>query len=205
MYAPEPFGVSDKAIIGEFLREHTFGTLITTGKDGVPIATHLPFLFKEIEGEWYLESHLAKANPQEALLQDGSAALIVISGASGYVSSSVYTHVNVPTYNYEAVHLTGRVERLSDEALMAQLRSIVANYEQGRRHPIDFDTWPVEMIAGYLQEITGFRVKAEKVEAAFKLSQNRNEIDFERIVTDLNKGSVTQQLLAEAMRKRRKS
>lgn len=205
MYAPEPFGVEDKTIIREFLADHSFGTLIMTAKDGVPIGTHLPFLFSETAGEWFLEGHLAKANPQDGLLLDGSKALIIITGASGYVSSSVYTHVNVPTYNYEAVHLTGVIERLSDEDLMKQLRRIVNSYEHDRAQPIDFDAWPKEMIAAYLGEITGFRMKVEKIEAAFKLSQNRNEIDFDRIVNDLEKGDTKQQLLAEAMRKIRKS
>jgi transcriptional regulator len=127
----------------------------------------------------------------------------VVEGARGYVSSSVYTHVNVPTYNYQAVHVVGSLELMSSEELMKHLRIVVDRFERDRIAPIDFNAWPQQLLETYCAQIVGFRLVPFRIEGAFKLSQNRNQTDFERIVADLEKGSVEQQQLALAMLKTR--
>ena len=199
MYIPAAFQVTDPAVISSFLTEHPFGTLVSSGTDGFPVSAHLPFLLKEDASNLYVEVHLANVNELASTLKDGSKATMMVSGARGYVSSSVYTHMNVPTYNYEAVHLSGEISVMDKDELLQHLKEVVANFEADRDHPIDFDQWPERMITGYMTEITGLRLRVQKTEAAFKLSQNRNQIDFIRIVDDLKKGTIHQQLLAEAM------
>ena len=199
MYIPAEFQVTDRAMISRFLEEHPFGTLVTSGADGFPVAAHLPFLLKETGEGYCLEVHLANVNELTAVLRGGSKATMIVVGAHGYVSSSVYTHVNVPTYNYQAVHLSGTISVMTSEELLQHLKEVVANFEENRDRPIDFDQWPERMIRGYMTEITGLRLTVEKTEAAFKLSQNRNATDFSRITDDLKAGSLQQRLLAEAM------
>ena len=146
----------------------------------------------------------SKVNDQVPFLVNGNLAKMIVTGAHGYVSSSVYGHLNVPTYNYQAVHLSGKVEVLTRAEMLDQLKSLVKNYELNRDQPIDFDLWPVQMIEQYMEAIVGFRIIIFKTEAAFKLSQNRNKDDYDRIITDLNQGNINQQVLALEMEKWRK-
>jgi len=204
MYVPAEFQVSDKEEVLSFLRSHPFGVLVSNGENGLPVVAHLPFLLKEEGEKLFAEVHMAKVNElSDALVLSGKATMI-IQGAHGYVSSSVYTHMNVPTYNYQAVHLSGTVTILEKEALLQHLKEVVADFEKNREHPIDFEKWPKEMIHQFMEHISGFRLEISVTEAAFKLSQNRNATDFERIITDLQTGSLHEQQLAEAMLKTRK-
>lgn len=201
MYIPSEFELTDQAIIFEFLQQHSFGALVVQGNNELPVIAHLPFSVR-MEGEKFiLEAHLAKVNEQVPFLENGKSAKMIVTGAHGYVSSSVYGHVNVPTYNYQAVHLSGTIEVLTKVELLDQLKSLVANYELNRNQPIDFDLWPAQMITQYMEAIVGFRLTVFKTEAAFKLSQNRNNDDYQRIINDLSQGNANQQVLALEMQK----
>lgn len=204
MYIPEPFQITDSAVIEAFVEQHPFGILLFNGQDGIPVASHIPFLFRKEGEKWLVEGHLAKANPQSSAIRSGNPGKFIINGAHGYVSSGVYGHVNVPTYNYQAVHLSGMLDRLSDADLRKHLVQVVNHFEQNRENPVNVSELPKEMLNAYEQEITGFRLTVFKTEAAFKLSQNRNDADFESIVADLRKGNADQCKLAEEMQKIRK-
>lgn len=173
--------------------------LMINGHNGFPIVTHLPFLIRHEEDHISVEGHLAKANPMAEYINNGRSAKIVINGAHGYVSSSVYGHVNVPTYNYQTVHLSGTIDPLSSEELIIHLGETVRKYEANRQNPIQINELPREMLNGYMNEIIGFRLTVFKTEVAFKLSQNRNEDDFQRIIADLKQGNTDQQQLAAVM------
>ena len=201
MYIPDAFKIEDPEIIRTFLKEHAFGTLVVNGPDGFPVAAHLPFLWCfESEG-LFAEGHLSKNNPLAALLAKGCTAKIIVMGEHGYVSSSVYGHLNVPTYNYQAVHLYGITEVFSGKQLTNHLQKVVEQFEQNRIQPLQFAVFPEEMMHAYQQEIIGFRLDVFKKEVAFKLSQNRNPDDFERIVNDLMCGNPAQQRLAQEMKR----
>lgn len=204
MYIPNDFELTDQAIIFAFLQQHSFGTLIVNGNSELPIVSHLPFSIYQKNDQLILEAHLAKVNDQVPFLVSGKLAKMIVTGAHGYVSSSVYGHVNVPTYNYQAVHLSGIIEVLTQAEMLDQLKSLVKNYELNRDQPIDFDLWPAQMITQYMEAIVGFRLTVFKTEAAFKLSQNRNKEDYNRIINDLNQGNTNQQVLALEMEKWRK-
>jgi transcriptional regulator len=199
MYVPEAFQVTDPSVIRSFLEQHSFGMLMINGHNGFPIVTHLPFLIRFDDDCISVEGHLAKANPMAEYLSNGRTAKIVINGAHGYVSSSVYGHVNVPTYNYQAAHLLGTIDLLSSEELRVHLAETVRQYEANRKNPIQIEELPVEMVNSYMNEISGFRLTVFRTEVAFKLSQNRNEDDFQRIISDLKHGNAGQQQLAAVM------
>jgi len=200
MYIPPEFKITDETVIENFLREHNFGLLTTQFEDGFPLAAHLPFLMEKKENRYFFYTHLALQN-ELSRLPDGSMVLLVFTGAHGYVSSSWYGHPNVPTWNYMAVHINGKIRKQSSDELHNQLRKLTSLHEQsvnGRIHP---DELPQTMIHGYLQHIVGFEVEATKIEAAFKLSQNRNEADFNSIINELE---LRNPALADAMKKFRK-
>ena len=199
MYVPEAFQVTDQSIIRSFLEQHSFGMLLINGHNGFPIITHLPFLIRFEREHISVEAHLARANPMAEYISNARPATIVINGAHGYVSSSVYGHVNVPTYNYQTAHLSGLIDPLSPEELKVHLSETVHQYESNRLNPIRMNELPHDMLNAYMTEIIGFRLAVFKTEVAFKLSQNRTEEDFQRIVADLKQGNADQQQLAAVM------
>lgn len=125
---------------------------------------------------------------------------MIVLGAHGYISSSVYTHVNVPTYNYESVHVSGKINRLTESEMRDHLSKLVASFEAGRENPLTMNQWPADLVEAYIREIVGYRLEIQQLEAGFKLSQNRNEIDFNRILANLDTRTSNDRELAQAMK-----
>lgn len=186
MYVPKEFSVNNQKELDSFIDNHPFISLVTNSDD-FPIATHLPIIAKKNNDTWILEGHISLANQQSKSIQNNSNALCIFLGAHSYVSSSVYSHENVPTWNYQAVHLYGKLEVLSESELDKHLNELVAYFEENREKPLNYADFSSKMIDSYKKEIIGFRLKVEKIDAAFKLSQNRNEVDQESIISDLEK------------------
>lgn len=186
MYVPKAFEVRDAAIIDAFIQEHPFISLITV-QDEYPIATHLPINAKKVANQWVLEGHLALANPQHLAIQRNSKALAIFMGPHAYISSSVYSHENVPTWNYQAVHARGELQILDDSELDSHLSDLVTFFEKSRHEPLELSSFSADLMQEYKKEIVGFRLRVEKIEAAFKLSQNRNSEDYQAIIEDLEK------------------
>ena len=185
MYIPQEFNIEDEEIIRSFIRANPLGTFITTFGGAQPYITHLPFLLIEDQSGFYLEAHIAKENLHSRILMNDKDSTIVFTGAQGYISSSVYGHENVPTWNYQAVHVHGKLEMLDDKELIQHLKASVKFFERGRENPLELASISKELLNAYLPDIIGFRLNPYKVEAAFKLSQNRNETDFTSIVNDV--------------------
>ncbi len=191
MYTPDPFNENNPEKLIAFCREQSFGTVISNGDSGVPVITQVPFVIKELGGKTIVEFHIALANPHtELLLKNGKAGLSVM-GPHGYISSSVYHHMNVPTYNYQSVYLSGTTVRLNEEEFLTHLQDLVYTFEEGREEPLPFEHFPERMIQGYLREIVGVRLMVDHMEGAYKLSQNRNQKDFNSIINDLNQQQQT--------------
>lgn len=199
MYKPGPFNIDDRNELIAFCRRISFGTIISSQENQAPVISHVPFVLKEADGKLFLEFHLALANPQSEILKAGTPAGISVMGEHGYISSSVYHHVNVPTYNYEAVYLTGRPKEIKDFQFLAHLKELVDHFEKDRKSPIDFNSFPESMISAYLKEIIGICIEIESIEGVFKLSQNRNEQDITSILADLNERGEVE--LAKEMKK----
>jgi transcriptional regulator len=200
MYIPKDFELKDQELVLKFLEQHAFGALTVNGPDGFPAVVHIPFTCEFEGAQKFLEFHIAKANTVVPAVSAVKKGKLIVTGAHGYISSSVYTHVNVPTYNYEAVHASGGIEELSTQELKNHLTKLVDTFEDGRENKVRMSQWPVEMIDAYIREIVGYRIEIQDLEAAFKLSQNRNETDFNRILDDLNSRNTNDQQLAEAMK-----
>jgi transcriptional regulator len=176
LYIPPHNRQEDPAKIAAFLRAHSFATLVTVGPDGAPRATHLPFLVEGEPGDGLrLVGHLAKANRQaDDLASAGStAALVIFQGPHAYVSPVHYEKPeSVPTWNYVAVHAYGAVTILeSDVAKRRVVDAMVRHYDPGyaARH----EALPDEFLNAKLKGIVAFEMVVERVEARYKLSQDR--------------------------------
>lgn len=185
MYIPKHFEITAMNEVRDFIRNNSFGVIVTTDK-GTPTATHLPLELNEIDGTYYVTGHFAKANPQWRTLEDQEAKVLVIyQGPHAYISSTWYEDENVSTWNYQAVHVYGTPEILSEEELKEDLKRLMWKYEG---HKADGAVWEntSEETKKQIKGIVGFKVKVEEVQAAYKLSQNRNEKDYNNVINKLS-------------------
>lgn len=204
MYIPKHFKVADLEEIQEFIHTNSFGTLITT-KNGKPIATHLPLQLVKEEDEYFVTGHMAYGNPQWRTFDTCGDVLITFQGPHAYISSSWYEKENVPTWNYQAVHLYGAAKLMDEAELKADLAKLMQKYEQHREHPVLWETLSSEMLEKELKGIVGFKIHVTEVQAAFKMSQNRNETDYRNIIDHLKKEeNANSSQVAEAMDRKRK-
>ena len=190
----------------DFIRKNAFATLYTQ-VNGKPWATHLPlFLEGKPEGKFVLHGHLAKANSQWKQLAQAEEVLVVFQGPHAYISSSWYTHENVPTWNYLAVHVYGKARLIEGEELIHHLKTLVDQYETGRPNLVQVETMTPSYLDGQIRALLGFELEISEVHASAKLSQNRDDENYERIVQQLEQSPLASDLeVAEEMRKRRQT
>lgn len=201
MYVPKMFKVSDLEEIHAFIEEKSFATLVTMDK-GRPIATHLPLELKKQGNEYYLTGHLAYGNRQWRTF-DGEV-LAVFQGPDAYVSSSWYEHEEVPTWNYQVVHVYGQAMICEKEELIEDLTYMLKKYEENRQNPVLWGTLSQELLDKELKGIVGFKIKISEVQAAYKLSQNRSQMDFLHIIEELrHEGNPKSEQIAIEMEKRK--
>ncbi|MDW0111165.1 FMN-binding negative transcriptional regulator [Sporosarcina aquimarina] len=202
MYIPKQFKISDVEEIREFVQQHSFATLVTT-KKGKPIATHLPMQFIKENEDYYITGHMAYGNPQWRTFVDTEETLAIFQGPHAYISSSWYEQENVPTWNYQAVHMYGPARILDEEELKQDLTHLLEKYEDSRENPVLWDKLSPSLLEKELKGIVGFRIQVKEIQAAYKMSQNRNEKDYRTITEQLKKeeNPVSKQM-AELMQKR---
>jgi transcriptional regulator len=201
MYIPKYFKVTNFEEIREFIQMNSFGTLITT-KKGKPIATHLPLQLINKGDDYYITGHMAFGNPQWRTFETCKDVLIIFQGPHAYISSSWYEQENVPTGNYQAVHVYGTAIILNEEELKQDLTMLLQKYEKHRKNPVLWDKLSPQLLEKQLKGIVGFKIKVQEVQAAYKLSQNRNEEDYRNIIDQLEKEEdLNSHQLAEAMKK----
>lgn len=180
MYIPKTFIQSNDEKTRALVDSHAFGLLVTTGADGAPVASHIPFLNREKDGEWILEGHVARPNDQAEHIRRGVSALAVFQGPHTYVSPTWYELPGVPTWNYEAVHAYGTLQELTGE----EARSIVERL--ARRFEGDGpDAWVPDYDDRMLGGIVCFAMTGITVQSKSKMSQNRQEVDRRGVINAL--------------------
>lgn len=209
MYVPRHFAEGDPEILHGFIRAHSFGLLVTA-QDGVPFATHLPFMLDADRGSnGTLVAHMARANPQWKSFDGTAEVLVVFSGPHAYVSPSWYDPAvdAVPTWNYAAVHAYGTPVVDDDPAAVRELLArLVAESEAGFAEP-----WRLESQAdGYLDSmqkgIVAFDIPITRLEGKFKLNQNHGQANRAGAVAGLrDSDDPGAQAIAELMAAREKS
>jgi transcriptional regulator len=171
---PNPaFRQTPEAATLAFLRARAFGTLAVNAEAG-PLLSHVPFLLAEDAAS--ADLHLVRSNPIARM--DGVAAVIAVSGPDGYVSPDWYgVDDQVPTWNYLAVHLRGRLERLGDGLMRDMLDRQSAAYEDrlAPKRPWTADKMSAGALDRLMRSILPFRLHVERIDATWKLNQNKPE------------------------------
>jgi transcriptional regulator len=202
MYIPRRYEEKDAEKIHAFIRENSFAILISV-LDGLPVGTHIPLLQeKDDQGRDILMGHISRGNDQKLSLADGAKVLAIFAGPHAYVSPRWYTQINVPTWNYIAVHVYGTVKIVEGEALRAALSRLVNNYEQHLPRPVHIGEIPEKQLQAEMRGIVGFQILIEDIQAAYKLSQNRDEQSYHQVIEKLAEGDETTRAVAAEMEMR---
>ncbi|SHJ28992.1 negative transcriptional regulator, PaiB family [Bradyrhizobium lablabi] len=180
MYTP-PLFKTDRAAALAFAEARGFGTVCAW--DGArPIASSLPFYLSYADdGTPRAAFHVARNNPLLKLADGKTPWLMAVNGADAYLSPDWYVSPDqVPTWLYQAVHLTGTVRTLSDAELGPHLDALSAKFESRLAPKPPWTT--AKMTAGRLdamkKAIVGLMMSVDEVEGSFKLAQQKSDADF---------------------------
>ena len=171
MYVPDHFREDRPEVLADAVRRIGFATLVTTGLE----ANHLPML---LEGG-VLKGHVARANP--VWKSGDGAALAIFLGPHAYVSPRHYdSRQNVPTWNYVAVHAYGRPVLIEERAAKIELqRKLIRQVDPAYLEQM------AELSDSYLDvrlaAIVSFSMEVTRIDARYKLSQDKNPAERERI------------------------
>lgn len=205
MYIPNFYKNENTNEIRHFIAANSFGILVSQ-TDTKLWATHIPLMLdKNQAGKDVLHGHISKGNPQWKNFAHNTQVLAIFSGAHSYISSSWYNHENVPTWNYIAVHIYGTIKIIEGEYLLQTLKKLVDKYEAASEHPVSVDTMSPKFLNKELRGIVGFEIEIDHIEAAYKLSQNRDELNHAHIIAQLQqKGDIQSLNIAHEMMKHKK-
>lgn len=195
MYIPKHFDVSQWSEIKGFVARARATDLVTIDPNGMPQATLMPCIWQvDDAGETKygsLAMHMARANQQWKSITAGAQGLAIVHGPQAYISPSNYEgkmtdHKVVPTWNYQSVHLGGTVEISEDVDLLRKIVSDLTDFHEARRD----EQWRASdadpnYLKAQLQGIVAVILRVTRVEAKFKLSQNRSLEDQRRVIADV--------------------
>jgi transcriptional regulator len=191
LYVPGQFREDRVEVLHEWIRRIALGSLVSLGEDGLE-ASHVPMLIDPgPTPHGTLTGHVARANPQWRNAKPGASALAIFIGPHSYISPGWYptkraTGKVVPTWNYVAVHATGRLRFFDDaESLRRIVTRLTERHEAPRAEPWAVTDAPADFIAGMLRAIVGFELVIERLEGKWKMSQNRPAEDRAGVVEGL--------------------
>ena len=187
MYLPDMFAVTDSKEINHILSSLSFGCFVTHDSEGF-FATHVPMMIDPVAR--IAAGHIAKRNPHPTRCGNDDV-LVIFQGADAYVTPSWYpsklVHERVvPTWNYEVVHLTGKIAWQEDTAwLRSHLTEMSEKHERPQTRPWKLSDAPDDYIELLLTGIIGFEIELQSVQVKRKLSQNLSEADYRGVVDGL--------------------
>jgi len=173
MHPNSAFRQPDRALLESLVEEVGFGMVFAATPDG-PRVAHVPLLWT---GDGALQFHLARGNALTRHL-DGATALVVVNGPDGYISPRWYPDGGadqVPSWNYAAVELEGRVRRMDDDGLLGQ---VIALSDKHEARIAEGEPWTIDKLSdlrriGLLKAIVGFELEVQGWRETLKLSQNK--------------------------------
>jgi transcriptional regulator len=187
MYTPKHNRIEDRDALLAYMRAYSFAALASAGPAGL-MATHLPFAIEDSEGRIRLLAHMAKANPQWREFAAGTDAMVIFMQPHAYVSPRLYdSRQNVPTWNYVAVHAYGRPVLIEErEAKIDLQKKLIGLHDAGFLEQMA--ELPQSYIDAKLAAIVSFSIEVTRIDARYKLSQDKNPAERERIARDLEAG-----------------
>ncbi|PSK97984.1 PaiB family negative transcriptional regulator [Murinocardiopsis flavida] len=209
MYVPRHFDPPDDDAVHALLSAQGAADLVTWTPQGLK-ATLVPFVFDAGSGpHGSLIAHLARNNDQWHSAAPGTEALAIVRGPDAYISPSWYAakaeHGRVvPTWNYVTAHVYGTFTVHDDPAWTEDaVRRLTERHEAGRERPWSVDDAPRPFVDGQLRAVVGVELAITRVEAKWKLSQNRGATDVDGVVAGLGEGGAADRAVAAEMARAR--
>lgn len=191
MYLPHTFEQTDPATLHAFVRAHPLATLVTSSADGLG-ADHIPMLLFEGEGgKTLLRGHVARANPVWRSIEAHPDVLAVFQDAGRYITPSWYatkaeTGKVVPTWNYAAVHASGKATAIHEASwLHTLLTRLTDTHESSRPQPWRLSDAPADYVAAQLKAIVGIEIEVTRLVGKWKMSQNKQPRDIDGVIAGL--------------------
>ena len=186
MYIPDIYVNENRSEILRLIEENSFAILVNQSNDKIN-ATHIPLFIEEsANNKLVLSGHISKLNPQSENFAENGTVLAIFSGAHSYISSSWYDYEEVPTWNYMAVHVEGKIEILNEEQKLLHLENLVNKYEKNSEKPISTKSLSKETMH-QANGILAFNIIVTNIDAVKKLSQNKSENNKKSIISHLEK------------------
>jgi transcriptional regulator len=185
MYQPAKYAKNDPDYLFQFIQEHPFATMVTSGER--LLATHIPVLTKGSAGDFYLFSHIANTNPQYHELKDGLEALFIFQGPNAYVSASWYDYEDISTWDYSAVHVHATLYLQTAVQLETSLQDLVYRFEKDQPKPRYYKDIPKDILHDHLPYITGFKAVPTNIEGIAKFHQGVDKKNMKNIRKHLTK------------------
>ena len=187
-YPPNHHQDNDKLHMIEVIKTYPLATIISV-KNNQPLITHLPLIYRE-DGK--LIGHIDKFNPQVELLNNNTPITIIFSGPQCYISPSIYSTTQLPTWNYVKVHLKGTVVKIkSKEALKDSLIKMTEFLEApDHKYVLEANNPRMDRNLDYIKM---FEISVDEWEGKFKLSQDKTPRDIASAKAELiraNKQSI---------------
>ena len=201
MYHLPHYKEQDRQRIKEFIIAHPFAMLVGCS-DKMPVATQVPFLIEEKEGELFLKGHIMKGTDHHKAFLQNKNALCVFTGPHTYVSARWYTEPKTAsTWNYMSVHARGVLEFKNEDWLLDLLEKTTTHFENDKDSPASYQNLSPEYVEKLAKAIEGFEIKVTALDGIFKLSQNRDKESYQNIIEHLEQQEGGQKI-AEQMKYR---
>ncbi len=185
MYPPPYHQSVDKKKIIALIQAYPLAMLVTV-LDDKPLITHLPIIYNEETGK--LVTHIDKYNPQVETLKNGEEVTLVFKGPDTYISPSIYTTKQLPTWNYIIVHITGTITLIDDPESAKDTMISMTRFLEGKEqnYKLKKDSPQMQRSINYIQ---AFEIAITHLEGKFKLSQDKNEQDQQNAKEELKQNS----------------
>jgi transcriptional regulator len=183
MHIIKYFREENRDKILEYIRQNDFATLVANDGEK-PVASHLLMEIIE-EGEHLrINGHMSRANPLWKLFEKNLEVLVIFQGPHTYISPTWYNHVNVPTWNYQSVHVYGKPNMVTDKTeTYGILKRLTDRYETSTSYKLE--TLPQDFVEKEMRGVAAFQIDVTQIEANYKLSQNRDDESYRSIVDHL--------------------
>ncbi len=179
MYVPSQFQVTEPSLLHNFIDSHPLATLVVHDEAGLA-ADHIPILLNTLpNGSIELLGHVARANPLALKARGGLDCLAIFQGAQLYISPNGYATKTqhgkvVPTWNYEAVHVRGKLTTFEQpEHLRDLLGKLTDRHEANQPQPWKTTDAPADYVETLLRAIVGIKIEVTSIVGKAKLSQNQ--------------------------------
>lgn len=180
-YPPKEHQETNIQHVMTVIKNYPLATVISVSNHE-PVVTHIPLILQNNE----LIGHLDANNPHTELLKNQNKVTIIFSGPQCYISPSIYSSKQLPTWNYVKVHIEGTVTEITDPNIIKQSMVDMTTFLESPEHKFQLDYQDPRM-EKYLPYIKGFKVVITSWEGKFKLSQNKSIEDFNRAKTEMIK------------------